>query len=164
MQAIDLVRSSLGLGDYLFQALLKDLRDHPLATQSPAGGNHAIWTLGHITLLEAALPTVLSGGTNPLAKWEPLFSAGTKPSLDAAAYPSFDELLAAYREHRAILMKQLDDVGEAGMDRVPAQIPTGFEPLMATFGQTFQLMAMHQMLHAGELADVRRSLGLKPLS
>ena len=37
MQAIDLVRFALGVGDHVFQGLVADLRDHPLATQSPAG-------------------------------------------------------------------------------------------------------------------------------
>lgn len=164
MQAIDLVRSALHLGDHVFQALVADLREHPLATQSPVGGNHALWTLGHITLLDAAVPSILGGGTNPLAKWQPLFSMGSKPSSDASWYPAFDELVGAYRKHRANLMKLLDHAGESSMSRVPTQIPPGFEKPMATFGDTFQLIAMHQMLHAGELADIRRAVGLKPLS
>ena len=163
MQAIDLVRSALATGDFVFTALIADLRNHPMATQAPTGGNHALWTLGHITLLEAGIPSILVGESNPLARWESLFQSGSKPTSDAKAYPSFDELLDLYRQHRASTMKLLEQAGAAGMDRIPAHIPEGFEKQMATFGHTFLTMAMHQMLHAGELADIRRVLGIKPL-
>ncbi|QOV90073.1 DinB family protein [Humisphaera borealis] len=163
MQAIDLVRHALGVGDHVFQGLVADLRDHPMATQAPTGGNHAIWTLGHITLLEAGIPGIFFGESNPLASWEPLFQVGSKPTNDASAYPSFDELLGQYRQQRATTMKILDQVGESGMDRVPAHIPKGFEKAMATFGLTLLTMALHQMLHAGELADIRRAVGIKPM-
>jgi hypothetical protein len=163
MQAIDLVRFALGVGDHVFQLLVADLRDHPLATQSPAGGNHAVWTLGHLTFLEAGVPGILNGEPNPLAHWEPLFGMGSRPVSNPEAYPSFDELLALYRQHRArTLALVAAAAGDGGLDRVPARIPPGFEKEMATVGQTFLIMAMHQMLHAGEVADVRRAVGLKP--
>jgi hypothetical protein len=162
MKAIDLVRFSLVMSDQSFQSLLFDLREHPMATQAPSGGNHAIWILGHLTVIEAGLPGISDGEPNPLSEWEPLFMPGTTPTRDAKAYPGFDELLGLYREHRARSMEMLEHIGDAGLDRVPKHIPPGFEEGMATVGRTFTLMALHQMFHSGQLADIRRALGLKP--
>jgi hypothetical protein len=57
----------------------------------------------------------------------------------------------------------LDEIGEEGLDRVPRQVPAGFENLMKTFGQTLLLLALHNMVHYGQITDVRRVAGLKPL-
>lgn len=164
MQAIDLVRFSLNLTDGLFQKLVADLRTHPMATQSPAGGNPPVWTIGHLAMLEAAIPSILFGKPHPLPDYGSLFGQGTTPAKDAKAYPSFDEVLTTYTSHRRETLKLVDELGEAGMTRVPTNIPKGFEKEMATVGQTLTVIALHQMLHLGEMADVRREVGLKPLA
>lgn len=164
MQAVDLVRFALTMTDHGFEALVAGLRSHPMATQAPAGGNHPLWTLGHLTFIESSVPSILFGRPHPLPDYEPLFKMGSTPMNDAGVYPSFDELLATYKEHRQANLKLVDEIGDAGMGRVPAAIPKGFEKEMATFGQTFLVVALHQMVHYGEMADVRRAVGLKPLA
>ena len=67
-----------------------------------------------------------SASRNPVAHWAPLFAAGTQPTTDAAAYPPFDEVFQTYRDLRARNLKLLDEVGEAGLDRVPKDVPAGF--------------------------------------
>jgi hypothetical protein len=57
-------------------------------------------------------------------------------------------------------MKLLDEIGEAGLDRIPKKIPPGFENEMKTFGHTFMTIAMHNMMHVGQIADMRRVAGL----
>jgi hypothetical protein len=56
----------------------------------------------------------------------------------------------------------LDQIGEAGLDRAPKNIPPGFEDPMKTIGQTFLLISLHNMVHYGQIADARRAAGLKP--
>ncbi|HEX8523777.1 MAG TPA: DinB family protein, partial [Tepidisphaeraceae bacterium] len=143
--------------------LLEDLKDAPLTPPTPRGGNHPLWVLGHITFVEAGIPRVLFGEPHPLADWGHLFAPGTEPKPEAAAYPSFDELLKAFRTARARNMQILDQLGEAGLDQ-PTQKPLqGLEQMMRTAGDTFLILAMHHMHHRGQLADVRRALGRKPL-
>ena len=93
----------------------------------------------------------------------PLFATGTKPKPDASAYPPFDEVLRTYRALRAKNLKLLDEVGENGLDRLPKDIPPGFEDAMKTFGHTFLLITLHNMVHYGQIADARRAAGRKPL-
>lgn len=163
MKAIDLIRNALTFTDEGFAALVADLRHHPLAQPTATGGNHALWILGHLCYLEGSLRYFILDEPNPVEHYEPLFGTGSQPALDAALYPTFDELLAQFRSLRAGTIRMLDQVGEADLDRRPPNVPAGFESAMATIGQTFLLIALHQMVHYGQAAVVRRSLGLKPL-
>lgn len=170
MQAIDLIRGALRMTDEGAARLAADMRDAPLTQPTVRDGrpcgNHPVWLLGHIALLEGALPGIIlgeEGGPNPVAHWAPLFAPGTEPKPDAALYPSFDEVLAKCRELRARNLNLLDRVGEAGLDRAPKAVPPGFEDAMRTNGQAFLLIALHQMVHYGQLADARRAAGRRPL-
>jgi hypothetical protein len=165
MKAIELIRFALQMAEGVTSLFVKDLRDNPMLTSTPGGksgdGNHAIWTLGHLCVVEGNVPHILFGEANPLAHWRPLFEMGSKCSADPSAYPAFDELFKTYHDLRAQNLKLLDNVGEAGLDRIPSKIPPGFEDPMKTFGHTFMTIAMHNMMHVGQIADIRRMAGLK---
>ena len=167
MKSIDLVRWALQLTDQGTARLVADMREAPLTQPTPGakggGGNHPLWTLGHLCVLEGGIPQILIGEPNPVAHWWPLFGIGSQPTTDASAYPSFDELLRTYRELRARTLKLLDQIGDAGLDRPPKAVPSGFEEVMKTAGQTLLLIALHNMVHYGQIADARRVAGLKPL-
>lgn len=157
------IRFALHLADQAFLQLAEDMRDAPLQRPTSSGGNHPLWLLGHVAMVEASVPHVLFGEPNPLERWAHLFAAGSEPKDDSAGYPSFDEVLAAYRDLRARNLKILDGLGEADLDRPTKAPPRGLEQVLGTFGQTFLVVAMHQMMHRGQLADARRAAGRKPL-
>jgi uncharacterized damage-inducible protein DinB len=167
MRAVDLIRWAMALTEQQTERLVADLRAAPMTRSTPGGkggdGNHAIWTLGHLCVVEGSIPEILLGEPNPVGHWKPLFFIGSQPSDDASLYPTFDELLGTYRRLRAANAALLERLGEAGLDRQPAAVPPGFEDLMKTFGQTILLVALHNMLHLGQVADMRRVVGLKPL-
>jgi hypothetical protein len=163
MNRVDLIRWAMQMTGQGTAGLVKDLRDAPLTQPTSRGGNHPVWVLGHLAFIEGGLRKILFGEPNPVAHWAPLFAPGTQPKADAAAYPPFDDVLRTYRELRANNLKLLDEIGEAGLDRVPKDVPAGFEDAMTTFGQTFLLIALHNMVHYGQITDARRVAGLKPL-
>ena len=163
MTSIDLIKNALAMGDGGMMMLLEDLRNAPMTFPTPHGGNHPLWVLGHITFVEASVPKVFFGEPHPLAHWGALFAAGAEPKSDPKVYPSFDEVLKAYKNARAKNLKLLDEIGEAGLDRPTKSPPKGLEQPLATFGKTFMTIAMHQMNHRGQLADARRALGRKPI-
>ncbi len=162
MRAIDMIQWALRLTDGRVNGLAEDLSDVPLIQPTARGGNHPLWTLGHLAVVEGSIPQILFGEPNPLERWKPLFDMGTKPTADAEAYPSFDQVFQAYRDLRAKNLARLEEIGERGLDRIPAAIPPGFEKVMPTFGHTFLAIALHQMFHAGQLADARRAAGREP--
>ena len=163
MRAIDLIRWALQMSDQGTAALVQDMRDAPLTQPTSRGGNHPLWVLGHLAFIDGGVPKILFGEPNPVEHWAPLFAPGTRPTTDAAAYPPFDEVLATYRALRARNLKLLDELGEVGLGRVPKDVPPGFEDVMTTFGQTFLLVALHNMVHYGQVADARRVAGREPL-
>lgn len=167
MKAIDLIRWAMQLTEQGTAAMVAELRNAPLTQPTPGakggGGNHPLWTLGHLCVIEGGIPHILLGQPNPVEHWKPLFAAGTQPTTDARAYPSFDEVLRTYRELRARNLKLLDEIGESGLDRAPKNVPPGFEDAMTSFGRTFLLTALHNMVHYGQIADARRVAGLKPM-
>ncbi len=163
MKTIDTIRATMEMCDQATIGLIEDMRDAPLTQPTPRGGNHPLWVLGHLTFIEANIPAVLYGESNPLAHWAPLFAPGTEPTTDAGAYPPFDEVLRVYRESRARNLKLLDQIGEAGLDRPTKAPPKGLEQALGTVGRTFLTIALHQMNHRGQVADARRAAGRKPV-
>ena len=163
MKAIDLIRAALTTSDRATMQLLEDMKDAPLTSPTPRGGNHPLWVLGHITWVEANIPHVLFGEPNPAARWTHLFAPGTEPRSDAAAYPPFDEILRTYRELRARNLQILEQIGDAGLDRPTVAPPRGLEKVLKTFGETFLVLAIHQMNHRGQVADARRAAGRQPI-
>jgi hypothetical protein len=167
MNAIDPIRWALQMTGEATARIVEDMRHAPLTQPTPGakggGGNHPLWSLGHLCVIEGGIPRILFGEKSPVEHWEPLFASGTQPRPDAAAYPPFDEVLRTYRSLRANTLRILDEVGEAGLDRVPKNVPPGFEDAMTTFGQTLLLVALHNMVHYGQIADARRVAGIKPL-
>ena len=162
MKAIDLIRWALQKTDAWATGAAEDLRDVPLLQPTPRGGNHPLWILGHLALVEGSIPHILFGEPNPVERWRPLFDQGTQPTTDASAYPPFEEVLSTYRDLRAKNLARLESIGEAGLDSAPASIPPGFEDEMSTKGHTLLVIALHQMVHVGQLTDVRRASGREP--
>jgi hypothetical protein len=163
MKAIDLIRSALQFSDQVSTALVEDMRDASLTQPTPRGGNHPLWVAGHLAHTEGMLFHFILGEPNPVGHWTELFAAGAEPTPDAGRYPTLDEVLGKYRELRARNLRLLESVGEAGLDRPPQAPPTGMGDAFATIGRTFLTLAMHQMSHAGQVADARRAAGRKPL-
>src|SRR5215813_13986025 len=92
MNAMDVVRHALQMGDKLANTMLEDMREAPLTQPTARGGNHPLWVVGHLALTEGQLHQLLSGEPNPVEQWSGLFAGGTEPSTDASRYPAFDEV------------------------------------------------------------------------
>jgi hypothetical protein len=162
MKTIDLIRWSLRKTDEWTTGAAEDMRDAPLTQPTSRGGNHPLWLIGHLAVVEGSVPQVLFGEPNPVESWKPLFGQGTRPTTEAGAYPPFDEVISTYRDLRAKNLARLEEIGEAGLDHAPAAIPPGFEDEMRTIGHTLLVIALHQMSHLGQLADARRASGREP--
>src|SRR4051812_1030963 len=163
MKALELIHWALSFTDAGMARLVADMRDKPLTQPTPVGGNHPVWVLGHVAFVEGSARNILFGEPNPLESWAPLFGMGSQPSTDPKVYPSFDELLKTCRDLRAKNLQQRAQIGEAGLDAKPVNIPPGFEDEMTSVGRTYLLLPLHQNVHYGEFCDARRTAGLKPL-
>jgi uncharacterized damage-inducible protein DinB len=161
MTMIELIRWALGLTDTWFSQTAEDLRDAPLAQPTAHGGNHPLWTVGHVAWVEGGFRAMLFGEPNPLEHWKPMFGMGTEPMADATGYPTYEEIVAAYHELRAgnlARLATLSDDDLAGSPARPPERPEAAE-LWKTKGQMLLMLALHQMIHLGQLTVVRRALG-----
>jgi uncharacterized damage-inducible protein DinB len=163
MKAIDVIRTSLAMCESSTMSLIEDMRDAPMTQPTPRGGNHPLWVLGHITYVEGRIPQILYGEKNPVEHWASLFAAGSEPAADTSIYPPFDEVLGTYRQLRDRNLKLLEEIGESGLDRPTEAPPRGLEQVFGTAGQTFLVIAIHQMNHRGQVADARRTAGRQPM-
>jgi hypothetical protein len=167
MQAIDVIRQALVMSDQGFCAIVSDMRDAALMTSTPGAkgghGNHTLWNVGHQAFIEGFIHHAITGKPHEFSEWASFFGTGTVSEIDAAKYPSFDEVLAKYKSVRARSLTLLDELGPEALDRKPAVVPPGFEDAMSNIGNTFLLCTLHQMVHYGQIADCRRVAGRKPL-
>ena len=161
MDSIDLIRSALRFTDEGIATVTNGVP--PMTQPTGKGGNHPLWVMGHLAYIEASMPPILFGEPHPLQHWAPLFATGTKPSTNASDYPPFDEVLKTFRAQRAKTISRLDQLTEADLDAPPKNVPPGFEGAMKTVGGTLLLIALHQMVHYGQITDARRAAGLPPL-
>ncbi|MGL4465831.1 MAG: DinB family protein [Planctomycetia bacterium] len=161
MNAKDVLRDALELAYRWNKMLADDLRDAPLAFPTANGGNHAVWVAGHAVVARSGLLSMITGQPDPWADWGKMLGGGSTPVADAAAYPNYEELLAAWDSVHRKTLALLDGLSEARLDEPPAAVPDELkdDPNFASVGAILLFIAMHEMSHRGQLADVRRSLG-----
>ncbi|TWT60944.1 DinB family protein [Rubinisphaera italica] len=141
--------------------LLESLSDEHLAARAGAAGNHALWVMGHIAQSDDVVASAFTGepGCLPDGHSE-LFAAKTSLSDNAADYPSRDELLLRMTTSRKRVdgwITSLDD--QSALQPSPIHLAAfAPNPIAAAIG-----ISQHEFLHAGQIATVRASLGLKPV-
>lgn len=163
MKTTDYIRMTLETSKRLTLGLIDDMKDAPLTEPTANGGNHPLWILGHLVCSEANIIShMLQGNENPLAQWQDLFGRGSKPVQDASIYPSIDELMLKFEEVRAHTLSVLDGMTDDDLDQPSKNIPPGRENVFGTVGQCFLMASIHPLMHYGQVADARRSLGRQP--
>jgi len=165
MKAIDFITMSMTASREMSLLLINDLRDEPVAQPTIAGGNHAIWILGHLAYMESVMIHQMIGGkeTCPLGSYKELFDADGDPSTNAASYPEIDELLSKYEDARTDTIAYIQSCTEESIDHPALGCPEEWKPFFGTIAQCLDFIAHHPSLHFGQLADIRRSLGRKPI-
>ena len=159
MYAKDAIRLALNFSNDITLRSLDQIQDSPLTFPTAKGGCHPLWIAGHLALIEGMTHQLIAGGENPAADWAPLFAPDTKPTADASQYPAFAEVRARYVALRQKNLQLFDSLTEADLDKPTTNPPKGLEEHFSTYGKAFLTLAMHQMMHRGQLADAIRSAG-----
>jgi len=163
MKAVELIRISLDQSKGWIMGLLCDMKDAPLTSPTPVGGNHPLWVLGHLTYSEAELTKeFVLGQPNPLVEWKDVFGPRSQPVTDASQYPSFDDVLAKFEETRAETLRILESLSDTDLDK-PSKAPDEIKEFFGTVGQCLSGVAIHFTYHGGQVADARRAIGREPL-
>lgn len=164
MKTTELLRFQMTMGKEMTAALLADMLDAPLTFPTASGGNHPTWVAGHLVYAESNLiHHILQGNENPLLAWKSVFGQGTEPMSDAENYPALGELLSKWDEARKYTLEVLATVTDDDLDQPSASPPEGREHLFGTVGKVFSMVAMHPLVHRGQVADARRAAGRQKL-
>jgi hypothetical protein len=159
MQTKEVIQFALSVSNGALLNVIDKMSSAPTTFPTPNGGCHPLWVLGHLTIVEGMVPEVLFGERNPVAGWQQYFGENTQPTYDVRAYPPFDEVRAKYVELREGNLKLLDSLSEQDLDRPTKAPPKGREREFATFGSSFLVIALHQMLHRSHVTDALRAAG-----
>lgn len=159
MHTKDAILYALSVADHAVAQSLDAIEDAPLTFPTPNGGCHPLWTIGHLAFIEGASHEMLGIGANPVAQWAALFTGGSTPTADAAAYPPIAEVRATFRDLRSKTLAHLQSLTEEGLDGATRFQPPGLESHFDTQGKALLTLAMHQMLHATHFTDAARAAG-----
>ena len=163
MKATEVLKLALENSRNWNMGLLNDMKDAALTQPTPKGGNHPLWVLGHLTHSEAHLLDVfILGQENRFPELAEKFGMGTEPTIDAADYPSFDELMEKNERIRAAVMEHLSTLSDDDLDK-STNVPEEQKAFFGTVAAAFVAMTTHYGFHTGQIADARRAAGRPPL-
>ncbi len=153
--AVELMTFSHGM----LNTMLASLPAEKMVYQVHPTGNHALWTLGHLACTYAWFSTTIDAkGAGAIPEsWGALFGMGSKPVGDAKAYPSVAEVRAAYDAAFAAYVKQVEGLSESDAWTACASDTGGFAK--SKIDAAYKC-AWHDGWHLGQIADLRRALGL----
>ena len=126
-----------------------------------AGANHIAWQLGHLIgseryLVEQAVP----GKMPPLPEgFAARHNKEAAANDDPAAFLRKEEYLALARQFRAATLAVVGDLPDSAFDQPVSKVP----PFIKTAGELFLFLGPHWIMHAGQWAVIRRTLGRAPL-
>ncbi len=141
--------------------LLKDWPQDKLAHQIQPTDNHPIWVMGHLASTDAWIGSEYGiKGTDVPESYKALFGSGTKPTMNASAYPSAADVRATFDHTHAAVLAWFEATPEAVLDASIKEKTGGF----ADDGWDAMLkLAWHEGLHFGQVATIRKGMGLPPV-
>jgi uncharacterized damage-inducible protein DinB len=145
-----------GANTGLFTRALEGVTDEQ-ARRRPCGNtNPLVWIAGHLVTTRCILARVV--GVEREIPWGGMFTRGAV--LDpAAATPPLEEIRKAWDDVTAALMARFEQLGDAELNAPAGQFPS----LDKTLRGALATAALHDSYHVGQMAFLRRALGLGQL-
>ena len=122
--------------------------------------NCAAWLIGHLTLTERMALRVFGAEAPPLPDgFEKRFSRD-EGCPQAHEFGDVTKLINLFNEHRNRL---IEAVRRATPEQLAKPLEKPIGNVAATVGEVINFIAVHVMMHAGQITTIRRSLGRPPL-
>ncbi len=161
MNARDMVRNSLAIGDRFINSYIGDLEDADLLVRPLPGMNHIAWQLGHLIGSERNIVELVKPGSCPALPDD--FEEGhgrQKFNVDDPSkfYPKA-KYLELWKKQREATLAVLETLTEADFDRAEEKFPQ----MAPTVGRLMGICGDHPIMHAGQFVAVRKLLN-KPVT
>jgi hypothetical protein len=144
----------LSTNDALVERAFQDVAAGDEWKRPTAQSNPMLWIFGHMVNTRAGLLR-LAGGEADLG-WGDVFNRGEELA-DASGYPGLERIVQVSRDVNAKLYAGLAALTDSDLAK-PATRP--FTPAVKTLGDQIAFLTMHDTYHVGQLAYVRKALGL----
>lgn len=138
--------------------MLKGVPVEKYTAQAPGAMNHFLWTVGHLAVgysffgksIGAAMPEVPE-------RYAKLFGMGSKPTGNAADYPSMEEIRAFSDKCFAVLAAHARKLSDADL---AAPCDGGGGGFLSDKIDAILTVGWHEGWHSGQLAALRGHLGV----
>ena len=158
MHTKDAITFALTVSNKAVLGVIDEMSGAPTTFPTPNGGCHPLWVLGHLALVEGMIPAALFGEENPAARWAAAFrravGTGRRYRPRIRRLRKCATCMSALRERN---LELLDSLSEADLDKPTVAPPKGREREFATYGSSFLVLALHQMIHRSHVTDARRA-------
>lgn len=140
---------------------LEGLPDEHALAQLPGADNHKAWTLGHQAISRAWFASSIGGEMPKMPDtYTALFGTASKPTSDPGLYPPLDELRANYRVAFDAVVRAIESLTDADLHK-PAHGDSG--GFITSRLDAIAKAVWHEGWHGGQVATLRRGLGLPPM-
>ncbi len=156
----DVMKNTIGMCHEVLTTYLSDLSDAELMLRPVPGANHIAWQLGHLIGSEHQMMSAAGFNMPDLPDgFAESYTKETSKSDDPASFHRKDQYLEWMEQQRTGTLAALDAATEADLDK---PTPESMHEYAPTVGIAFNLVGIHQMMHAAQFVAVRRKLG-KPV-
>lgn len=121
--------------------------------------NHMLWQMGHLAVNYDWFASAIDGKPGAVSRADyARFGMGSKPVADAAAYPSLAEVRQLFDSTWQRFIAAAESLSDADAGK-PACVESG--GFLADRLDAVNKAAWHDGWHAGQVAGLRKALGLK---
>lgn len=152
---------TLKISSAFLHRMVDTLKPEEFDKQPCPGANTTAWVLGHLILTDRRILGMLGAELPALPEgFEAQFTVTGKAADEQRHYGDPQQLVAEFDKHRQLL---IDTVAASSSEKLGTPLATP-HALFATPGEAVALMALHVMLHAGQISTTRRILGYAPVA
>ncbi|HTL30449.1 MAG TPA: DinB family protein [Tepidisphaeraceae bacterium] len=157
--AQDMIANSLTSSKGLVTRYTSDLTPKEYLHRITPQANCVAWLLGHLTLSDRRLVTMLGGSPPALPDgFEKQFSRD-EGCPQANEFGDTTRLLSIFEQTRDALINAARSASNEQLDK-PIDTP---RPMFKTVGEMANFYSLHTAMHAGQITMIRRHLGKPPL-
>jgi hypothetical protein len=128
------------------------------AANLPGSENHCLWTLGHFASAYWYFGECIGAGISaPDENHRKLFGPGSKPVADASVYPPEKQLREVMTRNFDLFVARAKQLKESDL---ASPCPNGGGGFLKNQMEAILVLAHHEGWHSGQLASLRRGLGL----
>lgn len=158
MTRIEQLCTALRTSRRMTLGLLADIPHDRWTWQLFDGQNHVAWTCLHLVLSDDWGPTSLGQSEKCFVeRWQDLVSAGPDPT--PSRWPSAAALLEMLEQAHSRYLDCLGALTEADLSRPTGGALAEFAPVLGTLVDSH---IWHEGFHGGQIAVIRKGLGLPP--